>query len=82
MDIKKFSNGKYLVDLKGLVCPYPVLFTKRALEKLKSGEILEIVIDNPPSLDTVLEAVKASGHEIVEVIEMEPSVWKISVRKR
>ena len=33
------------VDVRGEVCPVPDVETKRALKKMKSGEILEVWID-------------------------------------
>ncbi|MBC7091392.1 MAG: sulfurtransferase TusA family protein [Nitrososphaeria archaeon] len=82
MDVKRLPNGEYLLDLKGTVCPYPVLYTKMTLEKLKAGEILQVVIDNPPSLETVPASVKASGNEVLEIREIEPAVWIIRIRRR
>ena len=35
------------LDARGLSCPMPVLKTKKAIETLKSGEILEILSTDP-----------------------------------
>ncbi|MGB9727149.1 MAG: sulfurtransferase TusA family protein [Nitrososphaeria archaeon] len=82
MDVKRLPSGEYFLNLKGAVCPYPVLYTKMALEKLKAGEILQVVIDNPPSLETVPASVKVSGNEVLEIREVEPAVWVIRIRRR
>jgi len=81
MNVRRLPNGEYLLDLRGTICPYPVLYTKRALEKLKTGEVLSVIIDNPPSLETVPASVKASGHDVLEVREVEPAVWAIKIRR-
>lgn len=81
MDLRRLPNGEYLLDLRGMVCPYPVLYTRKALEKLKAGEVLQVVLDNPPSLETVPASVKASGNDVLEVKEVEPAVWSIKIRR-
>jgi TusA-related sulfurtransferase len=55
--------------------------TKKALEELKIGEILEVIVDNPPSLDTVPNSVRASGHKVLEIREVEPAVQVIIISK-
>jgi tRNA 2-thiouridine synthesizing protein A len=35
------------LDLKGLKCPLPALFAKRALLRAAKGSILEVVSDDP-----------------------------------
>jgi TusA-related sulfurtransferase len=81
MGASKIQEGRYRIDLRGLVCPYPVLLTKKALEELKIGEILEVIVDNPPSLDTVPNSVRASGHKVLEIREVEPAVQVIIISK-
>jgi len=41
------------LDVCGEVCPMPVLRTKRALEEMKAGETLEVIVDYPPSKENV-----------------------------
>jgi tRNA 2-thiouridine synthesizing protein A len=35
------------LDARGLTCPMPVLKTKKAIESLKSGQILEVLGTDP-----------------------------------
>lgn len=76
------SDRIYLLDVKGLVCPYPVIYTRKALSRLKPGDILEVLTDNPPSCENVPRAVREDGHEVIDVIRVEEGVWKITIRKR
>jgi TusA-related sulfurtransferase len=46
---EKVSDGNYMLDVLGYVCPHPQLYTKKAMEKLKQGDTLELVFDNPSS---------------------------------
>lgn len=66
MKFEKKSEGTYLLDVTGYVCPHPQIYTKKALEKLQSGEILEVVFDNPSSGESIATMCEISGNEIVE----------------
>jgi tRNA 2-thiouridine synthesizing protein A len=76
------KEGKYFLDLKGYMCPYPQFLTLQALKKLKDGEILEVITDNPASCENVPAAVKRAGHEVLSVEKIGLGVWKIVVIKR
>ena len=49
MKFEKQGEGLYRLDVTGYVCPHPQLYTKKALEKIASGDVLELVFDNPSS---------------------------------
>lgn len=66
MTFEKKEEGVYLLDVTGYVCPHPQIYTKKALEKLKSGDLLEVVFDNPSSSESVSAMCESVGNEIVE----------------
>lgn len=37
------------IDTRGLVCPLPILRTKKALSEMTSGEVLKIIATDPGS---------------------------------
>ena len=43
MKFEKTDEGRYRLNVNGYVCPHPQIYTKKALEKLASGEILELI---------------------------------------
>ena len=59
MDIEK-------LDVKGKMCPMPVAFTKRKLESMASGQLLEVVGEGELEFDNVQRWVRNNGHEVVE----------------
>ena len=63
---EKKGEGTYLLDCRGYVCPHPQLYTKKYLEKLAEGEILELIFDNPSSAETIAQLCDREGHEILE----------------
>jgi tRNA 2-thiouridine synthesizing protein A len=66
MKFEKKSEGVYLLDVQGYVCPHPQIYTKKAMEKLKTGEVIEIVFDNPSSSESISAMMDSNGNEIFE----------------
>lgn len=71
----------YELDLKGYTCPYPQLFTAKALGEIEVGALLEVLIDNPPSIETVPRSIRNAGQEYVKTEQLGPSLWKIIARR-
>ena len=68
------------LDVCGLICPIPVLKTKKAIEELPEGETLTIVGDYKPALDNIKRFVKTHGHRAISTEESEDG-FKIVVKK-
>jgi TusA-related sulfurtransferase len=45
------------LDLRGKICPMTFVYTKIALEELESGQVLEVILDYPPSFVNVPRSV-------------------------
>jgi tRNA 2-thiouridine synthesizing protein A len=78
----KKGERLYVLDVRGYTCPYPVIFTRKALSKIEPGSTLEVVIDNPPSCETVPDAARSEGHEVLSVEQRGSGEWVIRIRKR
>jgi tRNA 2-thiouridine synthesizing protein A len=63
---EKKGEGRYMLDVCGYVCPHPQLYTKKSLEKMNSGEILEVTFDNPSSAETITQMCEAGGHTVID----------------
>lgn len=75
---EKTGDGKYLLDVQGYVCPHPQLYTKKSLEKINPGEVLEVIFDNPSSSESIEAMVDSSEDEIVKKrMEDGKFVWAI-----
>ncbi len=78
MKFEKTSEGQYVLDVRGYVCPHPQLYTKKALEKIGRGEILELVFDNPSSGESIAAMCDTAGNELVSKdLEGGKYTWKI-----
>ena len=64
-DIKVAPDGinpTRTLDAKGLSCPMPLLRTKKEMDKINSGEILEILGTDPGSRNDLPGWCTRSGH--------------------
>ncbi len=66
MKFEKINDGKYLLDVKGYVCPHPQIYTKKALEKIEPGDVLQILFDNPSSGESISTMCDNKGDEILD----------------
>jgi tRNA 2-thiouridine synthesizing protein A len=69
------------LDVKGKMCPMPVAFTKRKLEGMASGQLLEVVGEGDLEFDNVQRWVKNNGHEVVEAAKSGVE-FRVLIRKR
>lgn len=64
----KFENtepGKFVLNVTGYTCPHPQMYTKKALQKLASGDELTLVFDNPSSGESIISMCESAGDEMV-----------------
>ncbi|OFD84308.1 MULTISPECIES: sulfurtransferase TusA family protein [Bacillus cereus group] len=71
---------KQVLDAKGLACPMPIVRTKRAMDTLQSGEVLEVHVTDKGSVKDIPAWSKIGGHEIVKHAE-EDKVLKFWIKK-
>jgi tRNA 2-thiouridine synthesizing protein A len=78
MKFEKKGDGEYLLDVQGYVCPHPQLYTKKSLEKINPGEILDLIFDNPSSAESIEAMIESGEDEIIEKrMEDGKFVWVI-----
>jgi len=63
------------------MCPMPVAFTKRKLESMTSGQLLEVVGEGELEFDNIQRWVKNNSHEVVEASKV-GAEFRVLVRKR
>ena len=66
--MSEFTIVKTL-DVKGLLCPIPVLKAKRAIGEIQTGEVLEILSTDPGSKGDIPVWARRTGHEVLEIKE-------------
>lgn len=59
-------NITQTLDAKGLACPMPIVRTKKAIDTINSGEVLEVLVTDKGALNDFTAWAKAGGHTILE----------------
>jgi len=78
MKFEKKAEGLFIMDVTGYVCPHPQIYTKKALEKMKTGDVIELIFDNPSSGESISAMCENSGNSIIEKnMNSGKYVWKI-----
>jgi len=52
------------VDARGLLCPEPVLLTKKVIDQLPGGSI-EVMVDNPAAKENVTRLCENKGWNVI-----------------
>jgi len=69
------------LDCIGLFCPMPIIKTKQEIATMKSGEVLEILADDPGFEQDLPAWCQMTGEMFLE-IEKEGNILKGYVRKK
>jgi tRNA 2-thiouridine synthesizing protein A len=76
-------NVTETVDVLGRVCPYPLVLTKKALEKLPSSAVLKVVTDAPASAeDTIPRFCEKQGYPMEKIKFEDKGCWEIYIQKK
>jgi sulfite reductase (ferredoxin) len=78
-EIYEGSADKF-VDLRGTKCPINFVKTKIALAAMKSGETLELWIDDGEPAENVPRSAKLEGHKVLNQ-EKVGEYWSIRLQK-
>lgn len=69
-------------DLRGVLCPMNFVKTKLELATMKSGEVLEIWLDDGKPIENVPGSVKLEGHEILSQTQHTEGYWQVIIKKK
>ncbi len=79
----KDEAPKETLDTLGRVCPYPLLLTKKALEKLGSGQMLTVLCDAPASAeDSIPRYCEKQGFGFESVKVEDKGMWELYIKKK
>jgi len=67
------------LDVRGHACPFPVITTMKEINKMKHGEVLEVLTDFPFSEINITSATENAGHEVLGM-EKEEDAHRIIIR--
>ncbi|KKB40722.1 sulfurtransferase TusA family protein [Bacillus thermotolerans] len=73
-------NTDKFLDAKGLACPMPIVRTKKAMDELSSGQVLEVHATDKGAKNDIAAWVQSGGHELLKQ-EEENDVLKFWIQK-
>jgi len=68
------------VDCVKETCPIPLIETRKAINKAKKGQTIEVMGTHPASKKEIPMALEAMGLKLVK-IEQDGEVWHITIKK-
>ncbi len=69
------------VDCVGLYCPIPIATTKEEIDKIKVGQVLKVIADDPAAEEDIKRWAKRTGHEILK-FEKEATILTFYIKKK
>lgn len=69
-----------ILDAKGLSCPMPIVKTKKEMDTLQTGELLEVHATDKGAVKDFEAWARTAGHELLEQTE-EDGVFKFFIKK-
>ncbi|MCT8974558.1 sulfurtransferase TusA family protein [Microbaculum marinisediminis] len=75
------SSAADILDVKGLICPLPVLKARKILSGLAPGALLTVEATDPASVIDFPHFCSETGHALVEQSETE-GVYRFTIRRK
>src|SRR5690606_21390517 len=69
-----------ILECEGLACPLPVVRTKKTMDELKTGEVMEVRTTDKGSVADLQSWAKRTGHQYIGLKE-ESGVYRHFIRK-
>ncbi|GFN30762.1 sulfurtransferase TusA family protein [Paenibacillus xylaniclasticus] len=73
---------KQKLEVLGMVCPFPLIEAKEAMEKLSSGDELIIDFDCTQATESIPRWAAEAGHTVTNYEQLDDASWTITVRKK
>lgn len=73
-------DNLHTLDARGLNCPLPILKTKKAMNAMQSGELLEVISTDPGSVKDLDAFCSQTGNEMLSSEEA-GGEFKFQIRK-
>ena len=78
----KSQEPTQVVDVLGRVCPYPLVITKKTMEKAVGGAVVKVLCDAPASAeDTIPKYCEKQGFAFELVKVEDKGYWEIFIKK-
>jgi TusA-related sulfurtransferase len=69
-----------VLDTKKLICPVPVLKTKKAIDSMQPGQLLEVTAKDATAKTDILHLVQRLKLELIDLSEQDGNI-RITIKK-
>lgn len=77
----KPHNVSILLDIRGAVCPGPIVEAKKLLNGMQPGEILKLVSDCPGVQSDITGWIAATGFNLLDTIKVSAEEYEFYIQK-
>jgi len=70
------------LDVRGEICPNPDVKTMVKLKKMAQGQILEVLVDYPLSVERIPANAEKNGHKVLKVEKVDGPDHKIYIEAK
>lgn len=68
------------LDVRGLMCPMPVVRLSKAIKEIEVGDVLEVLVTDPGALTDIPAWARRTGNEVLKV-DQEGDVIKFYIKR-
>ncbi|MBI4299909.1 MAG: sulfurtransferase TusA family protein [Chloroflexi bacterium] len=69
------------LDVRGLICPYPLIEAREKLKTMRKGQVLEVISDYKPAAETTIPYFCQKKGYPVEIIQEAESLWRLYIER-
>jgi tRNA 2-thiouridine synthesizing protein A len=70
------------LDTVGLFCPQPLFQAREAIDRIKQGEILEMLADDPAAEEDIKRFCKRTGNKLLSIEKLDDDVMRFLIEKK
>ncbi|MGE1061561.1 sulfurtransferase TusA family protein [Megasphaera paucivorans] len=70
-----------IIDITNVVCPVTFVKLKIELENMKTGKILEVILNEGEPIANIPRSLKDEGHKIIDVTNNDNGTYTLFVKK-
>ena len=70
------------LDVRGEICPNPDVRTMTTLEKMEKGQILEVLVDYPLSVERIPKNAENRKHKVLKVEKVDGPEHRILIEAK
>jgi len=74
-------KANVVLDIRGVVCPGPIVEAKKLLNGMKAGEVLKLISNCPGIKTDIVGWAAATRMELADTIEIAPGEFEFYIRK-